>query len=49
LKRYERVQAGYLQGARQMQLFANLPVDKYVKQIMKTGKPWFAKWFGIDR
>jgi len=49
LKRYERVQAGYLQAARQIQLLANLKVDKHVKQQLRDGKPWYRFWHGIDR
>jgi len=48
LKRYERVQAGYLQGARQMQMLANLVVNYHVKRELGKG-PWYSKWFGMDR
>mmetsp|Transcript_3417 Transcript_3417/g.9779 ORF Transcript_3417/g.9779 Transcript_3417/m.9779 type:complete len:702 (-) Transcript_3417:135-2240(-) len=49
LKRYERVQAGYLQAARQLQMWANLPVNKYVSSQLASGQPWYRYWFGIGR
>lgn len=43
------MQAGYLQAARQLQMFANLPVNAHVTAELKKGSPWYSKWFGMDR